>query len=125
MGGTSGAIYSCVPPVLHTSRVLTPPSIFFSALAESLQANAPSGGAADAALNSFEAMWELAELLGQAKPPTATRADIARAGLAVLRPAALARLRDEGRVVDGACAERVSALSFYGCKDGGRGADGV
>ncbi|KAJ7207993.1 hypothetical protein GGX14DRAFT_455126 [Mycena pura] len=49
---------------------------------------------------SFEALLELGELWGHVRPPTASKADIERAGLAVLRRDALA-----GRVT-ASCAER-------------------
>ena len=58
-------------------------------------------------LDSFEAMWELAEMLGQAKPPTATKEDIARAGLEVIKPALLKGYLEEDKVL-GMCVDRVS-----------------
>jgi hypothetical protein len=60
-------------------------------------------------LDSFEAMWELAEMLGQAKPPTASRADIARAGLEVISAAQMRAYGAQGRVA-GMCVDRVRAL---------------
>ncbi|THH19215.1 hypothetical protein EW146_g1908 [Bondarzewia mesenterica] len=49
-------------------------------------------------LDSFEALWELAELLGQVKPPTATKEDIAKSGLEVIRQAELETYEKDGRV---------------------------
>ncbi|KAJ7843392.1 hypothetical protein B0H14DRAFT_2778677 [Mycena olivaceomarginata] len=55
---------------------------------------------------SLEALFrELPELLGYARPPTASKADIARAGLTVLRPAELPEAEKAGRVVSN-CVER-------------------
>ena len=64
-------------------------------------------------LDSFEALWELAEMLGQVKPPTATREDIAKSGLEVIRPSDLEQYEKDGRVSSN-CVERVSHNSFYG-----------
>ncbi|TFY73022.1 hypothetical protein EWM64_g10989, partial [Hericium alpestre] len=49
-------------------------------------------------LGSFEALWELAELLGQVKPPTATKEEIAKSGLEVLHAADLAEYEKDNRV---------------------------
>ena len=55
---------------------------------------------------------ELPELLGYAaRPPTASKADIARAGLAVIGPAALPDAERAGRVL-ATCVERVSGVSL-------------
>ncbi|ETW82104.1 hypothetical protein HETIRDRAFT_440169 [Heterobasidion irregulare TC 32-1] len=56
-------------------------------------------------LDSFEALWELAEMLGQVKPPTATREDIAKSGLEVIRPSDLEQYENDGRVSSN-CVER-------------------
>lgn len=67
-------------------------------------------------LDSFEALWELAEMLGQVKPPTATREDIAKSGLEVIRPSDLEQYENDGRVSSN-CVERVSpnfVLWLYG-----------
>ncbi|KAJ7074534.1 hypothetical protein C8F01DRAFT_1100821 [Mycena amicta] len=50
---------------------------------------------------SFEALLELSELLGNMRPPTASKADIARAGLAVVKRDAL-----EGLSVTANCTEK-------------------
>ena len=62
-------------------------------------------------LNSFEALWELAELLGQVKPPTATKEDIAKSGLEVIRPADLIQYEKDGRVASN-CIDRVRPHRF-------------
>ncbi|KAJ7186992.1 hypothetical protein C8R46DRAFT_981335 [Mycena filopes] len=53
----------------------------------------------------FEALLDLTELLGPLRPPTASKADIARAGLAIVRRADLAGLESEGKVVNN-CVDR-------------------
>ena len=75
-------------------------------------------------LDSYEALWyvlgmfcavrdsdrctrELAELLGQVKPPVATREDIDNSGLQIIKSSDLPRLEEEGRVASN-CVERVS-----------------
>ncbi|GJE91812.1 hypothetical protein PsYK624_079630 [Phanerochaete sordida] len=56
-------------------------------------------------LDSYEALWELAELLGQVKPPTATREDIDKSGLQIIKASDLPRLEAEGRVASN-CVDR-------------------
>ncbi|KAH9829668.1 uncharacterized protein C8Q71DRAFT_717942 [Rhodofomes roseus] len=56
-------------------------------------------------LDSYEALWELAELLGQVKPPVATREDIDNSGLQIIKSSELARYEEEGRVASN-CVER-------------------
>ncbi|EKM49628.1 uncharacterized protein PHACADRAFT_166995 [Phanerochaete carnosa HHB-10118-sp] len=56
-------------------------------------------------LDSYEALWELAELLGQVKPPTATREDIDKSGLQIVKASELPRLEEEGRVASN-CVDR-------------------
>ena len=80
-------------------------------------------------LDSYEALWyvfhpsymmrcpdqrvrELAELLGQVKPPVATREDIDNSGLQIVKSSELPRLEEEGRVASN-CVERVSHMSGY------------
>ena len=62
-------------------------------------------------LDSYEALWELAELLGQVKPPTATREDIDKSGLQIVKASELPRLEEEGRVASN-CVERVRIVSI-------------
>jgi hypothetical protein len=59
-------------------------------------------------LDSFE---ELAELLGQAKPQTASKEDIDNSGLEVIRMSALAEYEKLGRVAP-MCVDRVSAFLY-------------
>jgi hypothetical protein len=54
---------------------------------------------------------ELAELLGQVKPPTATREEIDRSGLEVVQPSVLADYEKEGKVASN-CTEKVRSISF-------------
>lgn len=78
-------------------------------------------------LDSYEALWyvvevfrgmrgtdqytrELAELLGQVKPPVATREDIDNSGLQIINSSELSRLEEQGRVASN-CVERVSRPS--------------
>lgn len=62
---------------------------------------------------SFEALLELAEMLGHAKPPTVTREEIEKSGLETIKPAMLSVYEDQGRVSYN-CIERVSRLLFCG-----------
>lgn len=56
-------------------------------------------------LDSFEALLELADLLGQVKPPTATRDDIEKSGLEVITASQLDEYVSHNRVSSN-CAER-------------------
>lgn len=56
-------------------------------------------------LDSYEALWELAELLGQVKPPVATREEIDSSGLQIIKFTELARYEQQGKVASN-CAER-------------------
>ncbi|KAH9947616.1 hypothetical protein B0H21DRAFT_325550 [Amylocystis lapponica] len=56
-------------------------------------------------LDSYEALWELAELLGQVKPPVATREDIDNSGLQIITRDELTHYEKEGRVSSN-CTER-------------------
>ena len=47
---------------------------------------------------SFEALLELAEMLGHSKPPTVTKEDIDKSGLETIKPWQLTQYEDEGRV---------------------------
>ena len=53
---------------------------------------------------------ELAEIMGQVKPPTATKEEIERAGLEVVQPTVLAQYEKEGRVASN-CIEKVCFVS--------------
>lgn len=56
-------------------------------------------------LDSFEALWELAELLGQVKPPTVSKEDIDKSGLEVIKANSLEEYANEGRVATN-CVDR-------------------
>lgn len=56
-------------------------------------------------MESFEALLELADLLGQTKPPTASKEDIDNSGLEIIKPEQLVAREKEGRVASN-CIER-------------------
>lgn len=56
---------------------------------------------------------ELADLLGQTKPPTASKEDIDNSGLEIIKPYQLVAREREGRVASN-CIERVSCVEVYG-----------
>lgn len=56
-------------------------------------------------LDSFEALWELAELLGQVKPPTASKEEIDKSGLEVIKANSLEEYAKDGRVATN-CVDR-------------------
>lgn len=59
--------------------------------------------------------WGLAELLGQVKPPVASKADIDRAGLEVIKAEKMKDYEKEGKVTNNT-SERVSCDSaMYAC----------
>lgn len=49
-------------------------------------------------MNSFEALWELAELIGQVKPPVASKDDIEKSGLPVFKTSSLSEYEVKGKV---------------------------
>lgn len=49
---------------------------------------------------------ELAELLGQVKPPVATREDIDNSGLQIIKASEMKRYEEEGRIASN-CTDRV------------------
>lgn len=55
-------------------------------------------------------LWMLNEFLGQVKPPTVTREDIAKAGLRVVKGTEIQELAKNGSVTEN-CTERVSRLA--------------
>ncbi|KZT09097.1 uncharacterized protein LAESUDRAFT_537861 [Laetiporus sulphureus 93-53] len=56
-------------------------------------------------LDSYEALWELAELLGQVKPPVATKEDIDNSGLQIIKSSELTRYEQDGKLASN-CVER-------------------
>jgi len=68
-------------------------------------------------LDSYEALWELAELLGQVKPPVATREDIDNSGLQIIKSTDLHQCELDGRVASN-CTERcLICLDDYQMED--------
>jgi len=57
------------------------------------------------ALDSFEALWELAELLGQVKPQTVSKEEIDKSDLEIVKPTVLEQYEKEGKVASN-CLER-------------------
>lgn len=53
---------------------------------------------------------ELAELLGQVKPPTVSREDIERSGLEIINASMLGEYEKQGRVANN-CVDRVRVFS--------------
>ncbi|KAF9562155.1 hypothetical protein CPC08DRAFT_706880 [Agrocybe pediades] len=49
-------------------------------------------------LDSFEALLELADLLGQVKPPTVTKDDIEKSGLQIIKASEMAQYEKDGKV---------------------------
>lgn len=56
-------------------------------------------------LDSFEALLELAELLGQVKPPTVSKEDIEKSGLEVIKPSQVEQYEKENKIASN-CTER-------------------
>ncbi|KAF8633774.1 hypothetical protein AX15_001280 [Amanita polypyramis BW_CC] len=68
-------------------------------------------------LESFEALSELADLLGQVKPPTATKEEIEKSGLQVIRASNIGEHEWEGKI-SGNCTERcLICLDDYNPED--------
>ncbi|KAH7915433.1 hypothetical protein BJ138DRAFT_1109648 [Hygrophoropsis aurantiaca] len=78
-------------------------------------------------LDSFEALWDLAELLGQVKPPTASKEEIDRSGLEVIKPSSLQQYEQEKKISSNCVDKCLICLDDYmpeedirvlGCKHG-------
>ncbi|KAJ3544321.1 hypothetical protein NMY22_g2822 [Coprinellus aureogranulatus] len=54
---------------------------------------------------SFEALLELAEMLGHHKPPTVTKEEIEKSGLETIKPSQLAVYEEQGKIASN-CTER-------------------
>ncbi|KAK2465790.1 hypothetical protein APHAL10511_002334 [Amanita phalloides] len=68
-------------------------------------------------MESFEALSELAELLGQVKPPTATKEEIEKSGLQVFKASRVGEYEREGKI-SGNCVERcLICLDDYDVED--------
>ncbi|RDB16059.1 hypothetical protein Hypma_003479 [Hypsizygus marmoreus] len=68
-------------------------------------------------LDSFEALLELAELLGQVKPPTVTKEDIERSGLEIIKSSQLEQY-EKAQKISSNCTERcLICLDDYAPED--------
>jgi len=68
-------------------------------------------------LDSFEALWELADLLGQVKPQTVTKEEIDKSGLEIISPETLNQYEQE-RKVSSNCLDRcLICLDDYNPQD--------
>lgn len=56
-------------------------------------------------MDSYDALWELAALIGQVKPPTATPEDIEKSGLQIIKSTDIPQYASEGKVASN-CIER-------------------
>ncbi|CCM00616.1 uncharacterized protein FIBRA_02652 [Fibroporia radiculosa] len=68
-------------------------------------------------LDSYEALWELAELLGQVKPPVATQEDIDNSGLQIIKSTEIAHYEMEGRLASNCVDRCLICLDEYGAED--------
>ncbi|THG99579.1 hypothetical protein EW026_g2793 [Hermanssonia centrifuga] len=68
-------------------------------------------------LDSYEALWELAELLGQVKPPTATRQDIDNSGLQIIKASELGMYEQQGRIASNCVDRCLVCLDDYETED--------
>ncbi|KAG8214705.1 hypothetical protein J3R82DRAFT_9790 [Butyriboletus roseoflavus] len=68
-------------------------------------------------LDSFEALWELAELLGQVKPPTVSKEDIDKSGLEIMQASMLAEYEKQGRVASNCIDRCLICLDDYNPQD--------
>ncbi|OCH91123.1 hypothetical protein OBBRIDRAFT_834473 [Obba rivulosa] len=68
-------------------------------------------------LDSYEALWELAELLGQVKPPVATREDIDNSGLQIFKSTDLQAFEKEGKVASNCVDRCLICLDDYDTDD--------
>lgn len=68
-------------------------------------------------MNSFEALWELAELLGQVKPPVASREDIEKSGLEIIKASSLLEYEKAGKVASNTVERCLICLDDYDPED--------
>ncbi|KAF8843245.1 hypothetical protein BDN67DRAFT_1001060 [Paxillus ammoniavirescens] len=68
-------------------------------------------------LDSFEALWELAELLGQVKPPTVSKEDIEKSGLEIIKASMLEEYEKQGRVANNCIDRCLICLDDYDPED--------
>ncbi|KAF9532385.1 hypothetical protein CPB83DRAFT_677055 [Crepidotus variabilis] len=77
--------------------------------------NIVTGGPAN--FDSFEALLELADLLGQVKPPTVSKDDIENSGLEVVKASQLTKIFDEGKVTANCLDRCLICLEDYESED--------
>jgi len=68
-------------------------------------------------MDSYEALWELAALLGQVKPPVATPEEIEKSGLHTIKPAEIEQWNAEGRVAPNCIDRCLICLDDYDPED--------
>ncbi|KAG9315668.1 hypothetical protein JVU11DRAFT_3314 [Chiua virens] len=68
-------------------------------------------------LDSFEALWELAELLGQVKPPTVSKDEIEKSGLEIIKASSLEQYEKEGCVASNCVDRCLICLDDYNPED--------
>ncbi|KAF7972017.1 hypothetical protein HWV62_19223 [Athelia sp. TMB] len=68
-------------------------------------------------LDSFEALWELADLLGQVKPQTVTKEAIDKSNLEIISPGTLEQYEREGKVASNCLDRCLICLDDYDAQD--------
>ncbi|KAF8874636.1 hypothetical protein CPB84DRAFT_1853542 [Gymnopilus junonius] len=68
-------------------------------------------------LDSFEALLELADLLGQVKPPTVSKEDIEKSGLKIVKASELDHLEKQGQVASNCLDRCLICLDDYDAED--------
>ncbi|PPQ69306.1 hypothetical protein CVT24_001672 [Panaeolus cyanescens] len=74
-----------------------------------------TGGPAN--FDSFEALLELADLLGQVKPPTVSKDEIEKSGLEIIKASEMETYRDKGKVSDNCMDRCLICLDDYQPED--------
>ncbi|KAL4249279.1 hypothetical protein ABKN59_008410 [Abortiporus biennis] len=68
-------------------------------------------------LDTYEALWELAELLGQVKPPVATKEDIDNSGLQIIKASEMRTYEGAGRLASNCVDRCLICLDDYDAED--------
>jgi hypothetical protein len=68
-------------------------------------------------MDSYEALWELAALLGQVKPPVASPEEIENSGLQIIKPSDIGRWSEEGKVASNCIDRCLICLDDYDPED--------
>lgn len=68
-------------------------------------------------MDSYEALWELAALLGQVKPPVATPEDIENSGLQIIKPSEIEQYAGDGQVASNCIDRCLICLDDYEPED--------